>query len=292
MSHHHCLGGLWKRYTIDLKGLHMKVQRSPLTYLSTGCSHQDISLPNRQYWRPYSTPITHRTHTGKIDFKTTVSAYTLDVYNFMLISSKNETIFRKETQDLSLESARCIQGTPPLNSLAVASGFLKYPEMEKRRRGRKIVLEYMWICIWMYMMYMFDPCWHMLAQFEYIRRAKLKGVTNICSHKLRHQQAATSRSSIFFGQGSLHDSIAAHDNFANCPHSADKSHRSTWETVQLYDMSSIPRNKRNKHANMVGTCFFTSSGVLVANRVSVHPVVPVFGFPDQWPPNIPTSGGG
>lgn len=71
----------------------------------------------------------------------------MDVYSFMLVASKNETIFRKETQDLPLESARCIQGTPPLNSLAVASGFLKYPEMEKRRRGRKIVLEYMCICI-------------------------------------------------------------------------------------------------------------------------------------------------
>ena len=215
--------------------------------------------------------------------------------------SKNETIFRKETQDLSLESARCIQGTPPLNSLAVASGFLKYPEMEKRRRGRKIVLEYMWICIWMYMMYMFDPCWHMLAQFEYVRRAKLNGVTNICSHKPRHQQAATSRSSIFFGQGSLHDSIAAHDNFANCPQSADKSYRSTWEKKKETERNSttiwfmiylpFPGTKGIK-THMVGTCFLTSSGVLVANRVSVHPVVPVFGFPDQWPPNIPTSGGG
>ena len=163
VSHHHCLGGLQKRYAIDLKSLHMKVtgrkrcgKPSPLTYLSAGCSHRDISLPNRQYWRPYSTPITHRTLTGKIDFKTTVSSYKVDVYSFMLVASKNETIFRKETQDLPLESARCIQGTPPLNSLAVASGFLKYPEMEKRRRGRKIVLEYMCICIWMYDVYVWS----------------------------------------------------------------------------------------------------------------------------------------
>ena len=39
-----------------------------------------------------------------------------------------------------------------------------------------------------YDVYMFDPGWHMLAQFEYVRRAKLNGVTNICSHKLRHQK--------------------------------------------------------------------------------------------------------
>lgn len=128
--------------------------------------------------------------------------------------------------------------------------------------------------------------------------------TKWCNKYLQPQtstsEAATSRSSIcLFGQGSLHDSIAAHDNFANCPHSADKKtqinlrkDKRNSTTIWLYDISSIPRNKRNKHANIVGTCFLTSSGVLVANRVSVHPVVPVFGFPDQWPPNIPTSGGG
>lgn len=63
-------------------------------------------------------------------------------------------------------------------------------------------------------------------------------------------------------------------------------------------ISSIPRNKRNKinqNNILVATCFLninflTFSGVFVANQVSVHPVVLVFGFLDQSPPNILTSG--